>query len=169
MGLHFEDVRPGQQWQTPAVQVTAEEIVRFADEWDPQPFHLDREAARASVFGELCASGLHTMLLSYRQFVQLGLFEGSTLAGLGMEHLRLHAPVLAGNTIHVRVTVEDVVVTSKRDRGVLRLRLGTYGPQGKLLAELVMPVLVKRRLKSPAASDQTLPFSSENASIARSE
>ncbi|MBB3009904.1 MULTISPECIES: MaoC/PaaZ C-terminal domain-containing protein [Cupriavidus] len=142
MSLHFDDVAVGTQWQTPSINVCEEEIMRFAREWDPQPFHLDKEAAKASVFGELCASGLQTLLLSYRLFQQLKLFEGTTLAGLGMDHLRFHAPVLAGDTIYVRVVVEEAVVTSKPGRGLLKLRLSTYR-MDELLADLQILLLVK--------------------------
>ncbi|MGN5478718.1 MaoC/PaaZ C-terminal domain-containing protein [Cupriavidus basilensis] len=147
MGLHFQDVPVGTRWQTPCVCVYEEDIVRFAREWDPQPFHLDKVAAKASVFGGLCASGLQTLLLSYRLFLQLKLFEGTMMAGLGMEHLRFHVPVLAGETIYVRIVVEEAVVTSKPERGLLKLRLSTHNRADKLLADFLIPVLVKLKLR----------------------
>ena len=65
-GIFFDDVQAGHSWTTPGAPVGEDEIVHFAGVWDPQPQHLDREAAAATVFGQLCASGLHTLLLTYR-------------------------------------------------------------------------------------------------------
>ena len=144
-GLYFEDVQSGTSWDTSGVQLPEDEIIRFAQEWDPQPFHVDRQAAKASVFGDLCASGLQTLLLTYRSFMGLKLFEGTTLAGLGMDQLKFHAPVFAGDMLYVRVTVEEAVPTGKPDRGVLKLRLSTRNQAGTLLSDLLLPVLVKRR------------------------
>jgi acyl dehydratase len=104
-GLYFDDVQVGDSWDTAGVQVGETEMIGFAQEWDPQPFHIDKAAAQASVFGGLCASGLLTLLHSYRQFMGLRLFEGTTLAGLGMDQLRLHAPVFAADTLRVQITI----------------------------------------------------------------
>lgn len=59
-GLYFEDVEVGTGWDTARLRIEEEEVIRFAREWDPHPFHVDRKAAEASVFGSLCASGIHT-------------------------------------------------------------------------------------------------------------
>lgn len=144
-GLYFEDVQSVMSCDTPGVQVPEDEIIRFAQEWDPQPFHIDRQAARASVFGDLCASGLQTLLFTYRSLTRLKLFEGTTLSGLGMDQLKFHAPVFVGDMLYVRVTVEDAIPTGKLDRGVLKLLLSTRNQSGTLLSDLLLPVLVKRR------------------------
>lgn len=143
-GLHFEEVAVGQSWSTPNILVSEDDMVRFALEWDPHPFHIDREAAKASVFGDLCASGLQTLLLSYRAFTRLRLFEGTTLAGLGLDQLKFIAPFYAGDTLKVGIHVEDAIATRKPDRGLLKIRLVTYNQTGALLSECVLPMLVKR-------------------------
>lgn len=143
--LYFEDVRVGAAWTTEGATVSEHEAMRFAREWDPHPFHLDPEAAASSVFGRLCASGLQTLLLTYRLFTGLRLFDGTTLAGLGMDRLRFVAPLFPGDTIHVRVTVAEALATRKPERGLLKLQLSTHNQDGTLLADMVLPVLVKRR------------------------
>jgi acyl dehydratase len=122
-------------------------MIRFASEWDPYPFHIDPQAARSSVFGRLCASGLHTLLLSYRLFGKLKLFDGTTLAGLGIEHLRFHRPLFPGDAIRVRVEVAETVTTNKADRGMVKLRLATHNQAGELVMDLLLPLLVERLKK----------------------
>lgn len=144
-GLFFEDVHTGRVWTTPDFQISDDDIIRFALEWDPHPFHIDKEAAKASIFGDLCASGLQTLMLSYRSFMRLQVFEGTTLAGLGMDQLKFYAPVFAGDTLHVLVTVESASPSRKSDRGLLKLRLATYNQAGDLLSDFLLPVLIRRR------------------------
>ena len=143
-GLHFDDVRVGDRWDTAGVLVGEAEMIGFAQEWDPQPFHVDKEAAEASVFGGLCASGLQTLLFTYRLFLGLRLFEGTTLAGLGMDQLRLHAPVFAGDTLRVQVMIAEAQPSRKPDRGVLKLRLATLNQADTLVQDLLLAVLVRR-------------------------
>ena len=144
-GLYFDDLSIGDTWETDRIAVSEEEIVRFALEWDPHPFHTDRQAAEACVLGQLCASGLHSMLLTYRQFMRLGLFEGTTLAGLGADQLRLLSPVLADDTLRVRVTVAELRRASKPDRGLIKLRLATCNASGTVLLDMILVMLVARR------------------------
>jgi len=148
-GLYFDDVHMGSAWTTPGFQVDEDDIIRFAREWDPHPFHIDKEAAKTSVFGDLCASGLQTLMLSYRAFTGLKVFEGTTLAGLGLDQLKFNAPVFAGDRLHVRITVEEATPTSKPDRGLLKLRLATYNEAGVLLSDFLLPALVRRRTATP--------------------
>ena len=149
-GLHFDEVRMGANWDTAPTHIDEAEMIRFASEWDPLPFHIDRQAAGDSVFGRLCASGLHTLLLSYRMFSALKLFEGTTLAGLGIENLRFHQPFFPGDVIHVKVAVAAIQAISKPDRGLIKLRLATCKQQGDLIMDVVLPVLVKRRPEAAA-------------------
>ncbi len=149
-GRHFEDVQVGEGWVTPTLSVGEAEMVGFAREWDLHPFHVDPVAAQDSVFGRLCASGLHTLLLTYRLFRGLRLFEGTTLAGLGLDSLRFHAPVFPGDTLQVEVTVADAAATRTPDRGRLTLRMVTLNQAGEPVLEFLLTFLVKRR-PQPAA------------------
>ncbi|HSP19833.1 MAG TPA: MaoC/PaaZ C-terminal domain-containing protein, partial [Myxococcaceae bacterium] len=86
-GLAYEDLVPARRWTLPPRSIRREDIIRFAREWDPQPFHLDEEAARKTHFGGLVASGWHTACLAMRIAVD-GLLEGSTSLGSpGLEEL----------------------------------------------------------------------------------
>mgnify|MGYP000524709655 FL=1 len=118
----FEDFEAGQVYELGSRTVTEDEIVAFAREWDPQPFHLDPEAARESVFGGLIASGWHSGAMWMRMYVDTML--GPAARGSpGVEELRWLAPVRPGDTLSGRLTVLDVAPSATRpDRGTVRIR-----------------------------------------------
>ena len=120
--LYFEDIEPGGVYELGTRTVTESEIVAFAREWDPQPFHTDPEAAKESVFGGLIASGWHTGSMWMRMYVDTML--GSAARGSpGIEELRWLAPVRPGDTLSGRLTVlEARPSATKPDRGTIRIR-----------------------------------------------
>jgi len=120
--LYFEDIEPGEVYELGTRTVTESEIVAFAREWDPQPFHTDPEAAKESVFGGLIASGWHTGSMWMRMYVDTML--GSAARGSpGIEELRWLAPVRPGDTLSGRLTVlEARPSATKPDRGTIRIR-----------------------------------------------
>jgi len=120
--LYFEDIEPGGVYELGTRTVTESEIVAFAREWDPQPFHTDPEAAKGSVFGGLIASGWHTGSMWMRMYVDTML--GSAARGSpGIEELRWLAPVRPGDTLSGRLTVlEARPSATKPDRGTIRIR-----------------------------------------------
>jgi acyl dehydratase len=120
--LYFEDFEPGQVLELGTRELTEEDIVAFAREWDPQPFHVDAEAAKGSVFGGLIASGWHTGAMWMRMYVDTAL--GSAARGSpGIEELRWLAPVRPGDTLTGTLTVLETT-PSERDptRGTIRIR-----------------------------------------------
>lgn len=97
--LYFEDLAVGQTFRTDKVTVEAGAIKAFAAEFDPQPFHLDEDAARESFFGGLVASGWHTAALTMRLFVEGEFTIAGGLIGLGVEELRWPRPVHPGDVL----------------------------------------------------------------------
>ena len=144
-GFFLEDISVGQTWTSPGLTVTEESIISFAFTWDPQPFHLDKVASGQSVFGDLVASGLQTLMLSYRLYYDLGLLRGTALAGLGMDEIRFLSPLRPGDTIKVAVTVMEARPTSKPDRGVARLRLQTCDQSCRPILSFILSALIARR------------------------
>jgi acyl dehydratase len=118
----FEDFAAGQVYELGSRTVTEDELVEFATQWDPQPFHVDPEAAKDSVFGGLIASGWHTGAMWMRMYVDTML--GSAARGSpGIEELRWLAPVRPGDTLTARLTVLDATPSATRpDRGTIRIR-----------------------------------------------
>jgi acyl dehydratase len=121
--LSFEDFEPGQVYELGSKVVTEDEIVAFARQFDPQPFHLDPEAAKDSVFGGLIASGWHTGAMWMRLYVDSLLGGASGQGSSGIEELRWLAPVRPGDTLSGRLIVLEVTSSeSHPDRGTIRIR-----------------------------------------------
>lgn len=121
MTLYFEDLSPGMVVGLGSVTVTEAEIIEFATKYDPQPFHIDPEAAAESDFGGVIASGWHTCALFMRLFVDG--FSNDTVShgGPGMDELRWLAPVRPGDTLTARFTIIEARASrSKPDRGLVR-------------------------------------------------
>ncbi|MDX6475958.1 MAG: hypothetical protein QOH95_1469 [Gaiellaceae bacterium] len=104
---YFEDFKVGDVRELGPVTVSEEEIVEFASRYDPQPFHVDPEAAKGSPFGGLIASGWHTTALFMGMFVRAILLDSASLGSPGVEEIRWTAPVRPGDTLHARSTITD--------------------------------------------------------------
>ncbi|NUO73608.1 MAG: MaoC family dehydratase, partial [Frateuria sp.] len=96
---YWEDLEPGSVRELGSVTPTAQEVREFASKFDPQPFHLDEEAGRRSVFGALCASGWHTCSMAMRLTVDNFLNESSSMGSPGLENIRWLKPVYPGDTL----------------------------------------------------------------------
>ena len=144
--LYFEDLSVGQTFGTGTVTVESEMIKAFAAEFDPQPFHLDEDAARASVFGGLVASGWHTAALTMKLLVGGELQVVGGLIGLGAEDLRWPRPVHPGDVLRVRCEVLGVRPSkSQPDRGLVRVRNTTLNQDGQPVLVQVVTLIVPRR------------------------
>lgn len=118
--LFWEDFVPGSTTELGERTLTRDEIVSFASEWDPQPFHLDEDAAAAGPFGELTASGWQTYTVWSRMFVDGVLNRSAAMGGPGMEDLRLVKPVRPGDRLRGVLEVLETWPSSKRgDRGTV--------------------------------------------------
>ncbi len=137
----------GRRFTTGTIAVDAAAIRAFAAQYDPQPFHLDEAAARASVFGRLVASGWHTMALTMRLLVEGGLQPAWGLNGLGADELRWPRPVEPGDVLQAEWEVIEIrSSSSKPDRGIARFRITTRNQRGEVVLTLVTTVLVPRRV-----------------------
>ena len=144
--LFLEDLHVGDRFGSDAIAVTEQDIITFARDFDPQPFHLDRTAAEQSVFKELVASGWHTAAMSMKLFItgQFQLAGGSV--GLGVDELRWPRPVKPGDTLRLETEILDVRPSkSKPDRGIIRIRNVTTNQDGQVVQTFVASVLVRRR------------------------
>lgn len=142
----FEDLQLGETFDTAEHVVTAEEIIAFGREFDPQPFHLDAEAAKATLFGQLVASGWHTASLSMRLMVRSDMGLDGGVIGQGIEALRWPRPVLPGDRL--RVVMEVVELSTELARpgyAWLKLRCRTLNQHGKAVQEMTARLLIARR------------------------
>jgi len=147
----FEDFEVGRVTACGPRTVTADEIVAFATQFDPQPFHVDEEAGKRSIYGGLIASGWHTTAMAMRMVCDAYLL-GSTSAGSpGVDELRWLQPVRAGDTIRVDiVTVETRPSRSKPDRGIVVSEWRVYNQHDTLVMTMRgMGMFLRRQASAP--------------------
>lgn len=120
MGLSFEDMEVGSRTEVATHTFTAEEILEFAERFDPQPFHVDEAAAKASPFGGLVASGWHTCSVLMGMFVRNVLAGSTSMGSPGIEEIRWLKPVRPGDDIKLFNSILDKRVSASRpDRGIV--------------------------------------------------
>jgi acyl dehydratase len=127
--------------------LSEEQIIAFAREFDPQPFHLDAAVARQTMFKDLIASGWHTAAITMRLFVQtLNFAEGAI--GLGVDELRWPNAVKPGDALQVEVEIVDLRTSRSRpSHGVVRLRYVTTNQRGEVVQTMFASALVLRKKK----------------------
>ena len=163
---YWEDMPAGSVRDLGSITPTAEEIIAFATQFDPQPFHLDAEAAKDSVFGGLCASGWHTCAMAMRLMVTNFLCEASSQGSPGLENIRWLKPVFPGDTLHLRHTVVDSRPMSKRpDVGLVRTKWDMANQHGDPVLHMEGWGMFRRREK--AATRAALPPEGATAGLER--
>jgi len=129
---YFDDYLPGATYDCGSVSVSEDEIVSFARQFDPQPFHVDPAAAARGPFGGLVASGWHTAALVMRQLVDHYLPEEASLGSPGLDEMRWPDPVRPGDTLRVRASVVEARRSlSKPDRGIMKTAIEAVNQDGR--------------------------------------
>jgi acyl dehydratase len=143
--LYLEDLHLGLRRVTDSYFVDAAEIKVFAARYDPQPFHLDEEAARASIFQGLAASGWHTAGITMRLVVTSGIPFAAGSIGLGAE-VEWPRPTRPGDTLHVESEIIEIIPSrSKPNQAIVKVRNVTINQNGEPVQVLVAKVLVFKR------------------------
>jgi acyl dehydratase len=142
---YFEDVKAGDRFKSDTYTVSEEQIITFAREFDPQPFHLDRGVAEKTMFGELIASGWHTAAISMRLFVKtLNFAEGAI--GLGVDEMRWPTAVKPNDVLQVETEIVDLRESrSKPSHGIVRIRNTTTNQRAEVVQTMMASALVLRR------------------------
>ena len=142
----FEDFRPGDRFISGSMTITEPAIIDFARQWDPQPFHVDAEFARHWQYGGLIASGLHTMCVTLKLWLELGVLKSCSLGSPGLGETQFPRPVWPGDTLRVVPDIVELRISaSKPDRGICRLRQVTINQRGEHVMEQETTVFLKRR------------------------
>ena len=129
---YFDDFALGDTVELGSKTVDEAEIIRFAREYDPQPFHVDPSIAAQSIFGGLIASGWHTCAVTMRLLVDGLLSKSASLGSPGVEQLRWTKPVRPGDTLSARVVVLELRPSqSKPDRGTVKIRTEVTNQTGE--------------------------------------
>lgn len=143
---YFEDFQVGEVQETGSYVVSHEEALAFARQYDPQPFHLNEDAARSSMFGGLVASGWLTASICHRLIVQSTLGKAANLGSPGLDELRWLRPVKPGDELKVRIEVLSLAPSkSKADRGAIKFRLEVRNQHGEtVMTELATSLFARR-------------------------
>jgi acyl dehydratase len=142
---YFEDVAVGDIMRFGRYEVTKEEIVEYARQFDPQPFHLDEEAAKASLFGGLIASGWHTGAMFIRMVVEHMTPVHATTGAMGFDDLKWIKPVRPGDVLSVESEVKEKVEGRRPDRGTVKIESRIENQRGEVVMSLVSLVIYLRR------------------------
>ena len=148
---YLEDFAVGQIYGSGRITVEKERIKAFAAEFDPQPFHLDEDSARRSIFGGLAASGWHTAALTMRLLVENDFKPVGGIVGAGFDEFRWLVPVRPGDELHVDSEVLEVRPSQSRpDQGLLKVRTTTLNQHSEVVQILIANLVVPRRVSQGA-------------------
>jgi len=126
----FDDLKVGMRFKTGEATVSKEDIKRFAAEFDPQPFHLDEEAAKNTILKGLAASGWHTAAIAMRLAAESRPFGPHPMFGAGVDDLRWTMPVRPGDTLHLEGEVVELIPSRTKPQGVVRIKWTAYNQNG---------------------------------------
>ena len=147
--LYLEDFQVGQVVELGSTTITRDEILDFATQYDPQPFHVDEAAAEQSIYGGLIASGWHTVSLFMRLLVDGLLCRAASMGSPGVDEVRWLKPVRPGDTLSARSIIHAVIPSrSKPDRGILRTTYEMFNQDGDRVLSMKGVGMFARRQES---------------------
>jgi len=141
--MKFDEFKIGQVFQTKSLKLTKEDIMRFAGEFDPQYMHLDEEKANQGRFNGIIASGIQTLAISFKLWIEEDLYGDDVIAGTQMNNIKFVKPVYPEDELHIIVEVIDKKST-KNDSGILTVSLTTFNEKEEKVFEGELSVLINR-------------------------
>jgi acyl dehydratase len=149
--MQYAEMAPGAVIDAGSYRVTEEEILRFATEWDPQPFHVDRDAAAQSRWGGLIASGWHTCVIAMKLAVSGVLAGSESIGSPGIDELRWEAPVRPGDELRLRLSVLSSRRSSSGEFGIVRWQWEMTNQAGVRVLSLIATSLFGLATPAPAS------------------
>lgn len=144
--LHYEDFPEGEIITYGRWEVTADEIIDFAKDFDPQPFHLDEAAGRESILSGLAASGWHVCAMMNRMMVDAYLGRSAGMGSFGIAEMKWKRPVLAGDVLTIRrTTLEKRISRTRPEMGIITFRFEAINAQGTVTSEMTGTNLIRTR------------------------
>lgn len=141
--MKLDEFTIGQVFQTKSLKLTKADIMRFASEFDPQYMHLDEEKANQGRFNGIIASGIHTLAISFKLWVEEGIYGDDVIAGTRMNNIKFIRPVYPEDELHLIVEVIDKKAT-KNETGILTVLLSTFNDKEEKVFAGELSVLIKR-------------------------
>jgi acyl dehydratase len=144
---YLDDFAAGMRFASATARIDADQIRHFAAEFDPQPFHLDEQAARGTIFGGLAASGWHTAAVTMKLLVESEFRPAGGIIGVGFDELRWPRPVRPGDELHVEGEVLEVRLSKSNPRqGIIKVRTTTLNQNGEVVQISIGNLMVPRRM-----------------------
>ena len=144
--LYFEDFTPGRCFRTRGATLTEAQIIDFAWANDPQPFHINKQAAAESPYGGIIASGFQTLIVAFRLFYAENIMNAASMGSSGMDELKWLAPVRPDDTLHVEAEVmESRPSRSKSDRGTVRIAYTVFNQRDETVMHFITNHIFRRR------------------------
>lgn len=153
----IEDFAAGQVFHTGHYVLDEQSLLHFSNAYDPQPLHTDADFAKEGPFGALIASGIQTIAISIRLFVEMGMFNGTCLAGPSMDNVRFIRPVYIGDCLRCTVTVLEARLSSKDPgKGVLRTHYEMFNQNDLVVLSHEITTMVKSKKNQPKVLNHVL-------------
>jgi acyl dehydratase len=150
LARYFEDFSVGQIYQSGEYQISQEEVIAFARQYDPQPIHIDRDIALRTEFGGLIASGFHTAAVTMRLFAMSDASAVQGSVGVGVDRLRWRFPVRPGDRLHASFTIDSLTPSTRRPGwGSVRTQAQVHNQNDVEVLEALMVALVPGRPPGP--------------------
>ena len=144
--MYFDDLPKGYSFETGTRTLSEDDIIGFARQWDPLTFHTDPEAAKASPYGGLIASGFHSLLTAYALILEANVWNEAAMGSPGIDSLRWIRPVRPGDTLRVRVEVTSSTPSQSRpDRGRTGFRHSVLNQNGEVVMTYHCVSILARR------------------------
>lgn len=146
--IHYlDDLKAGQRFGSGRFLMDATAIKRFAAEFDPQPFHLDEDAAKATLFQGLAASGWHTAAVTMRLFFESEFKPAGGIIGAGLDELKWYQPVRADDELYLEIEILEVRPSKSRpEQGMVKARITTFKNLSEVVQIFVANLVVKRNI-----------------------
>ncbi|MEC0180071.1 MaoC family dehydratase [Paenibacillus peoriae] len=141
--MRYHEFYIGQRFKTKSLTLTKEDITRFAAEFDPQYMHLDEDKATEGRFNGIIASGIQTLAVSFKLWVETGTYGDDVIAGTAMNNIRFMKPVYPGDELY---TIVEVTALREKlnETGIVTVMLTTFNDKDKKVFEGELSVLVKK-------------------------
>ena len=153
--LHYEDFEEGREFISAERTVSAEEIIAFASEFDPQPMHLDEAAGKASILGGLSGSGWHMSSIAMRLFYDSVIVRSAGEGGPGVDFMEWRRPLIAGDTVRLTITVKSRrPLASRPGIGLVTMEHVLTNQKGERIMRMQAPAMLRMRELEAAEADQ---------------
>lgn len=143
--MYYNDYQIGQEFVCPSTSLTLEEIKEFANKWDPLPIHLDDEFVKTTQFKEIFASGFHTLVATWSEWVKMKYWNEQVIAGVSIDELLWKKPVYPLDVLTPVVKVVDKIDTSSQKQGLLVLQMNATNQNDDLVITMTCKAMIEKR------------------------